>query len=69
MPQSKDIYNTLILYYWGEKQEVTDYIAVDGCVKEEWKRQAQGFDDLPIFKKLPEVSERRNSTWLNDYHC
>lgn len=52
IPQSKDIYNTLILYYWGEKQEVIDYIAVDGCVKEEWKRQAQGFHDLPNSKKI-----------------
>ena len=50
--RSKDIYDTLILYYFGEKQEIADYIAIDGYVREEWKRQAQGSHDLPDFKKL-----------------
>ena len=50
--RSKDIYDTLILYYFGEKQEVTDYIATEGYAREEWKRQAQGFHDLPDFKKI-----------------
>lgn len=52
IPQSKNIYDTLILYYFGEKQEITDYIATDGYVRDEWKRQAQSFHDLPDFKKL-----------------
>lgn len=50
--RSKEIYDTLILYYFGEKQEIADYIAIDGYVREEWKRQAQGFHDLPDFKKI-----------------
>ena len=50
--RSKEIYDTLILYYFGEKQEIADYIATDSYVREEWKRQAQGFYDLPYFKKL-----------------
>ena len=50
--RSKEIYDTLILYYFGEKQEIADYIAIDGYVREEWKRQAQGSHDLPDFKKL-----------------
>lgn len=52
IPQPKDIYDTLILFYFGEKQEITDYIATEGYVREEWKRQAQGSHDLPYFKKL-----------------
>lgn len=52
IPQSKDIYDTLILFYFGEKQEITDYIATEGYVREEWKRQAQGLHDLPNFKKI-----------------
>ena len=50
--RSKDIYDTLILFYFGEKQEITDYIATEGYAREEWKRQAQGSHDLPDFKKL-----------------
>ena len=52
IPQSKNIYDTLILFYFGEKQEITDYIATEGYAREEWKRQAQGSHDLPDFKKL-----------------
>lgn len=52
IPQSKDIYDTLILFYFGEKQEITDYIATEGYVREEWKRKAQGSHDLPNFKKI-----------------
>ncbi|OCG77366.1 hypothetical protein A9G42_05530 [Gilliamella sp. Nev6-6] len=40
--QSKDIYDTLILFYFGEKQVITDYIATEGYVRNEWKRHANG---------------------------
>jgi hypothetical protein len=40
--QSKDIYDTLILSYFGEKQVITDYIATEGYVRNEWKKAAQG---------------------------
>ena len=53
MPQSKDIYNTLILYYWGEKQEVTDYIAVDGCIKAEGKDKRKVLMICQFLKNCP----------------
>jgi hypothetical protein len=40
--QSKNVYDTLILFYFGEKQKIDDYIATDGCVRREWKKAAQG---------------------------
>ncbi|OCG35718.1 MULTISPECIES: hypothetical protein [unclassified Gilliamella] len=45
--QSKDIYDTLILSYFGEKQVITDYIATEGYVRNEWKKHASGIHDAP----------------------
>lgn len=50
--QSKNIYNILMLYYFGEKQVITDYASTSGRVRSEWKRLAQDVHGAPNFKQL-----------------
>lgn len=44
---SKDIYEVLILFYFGEKQIITDYVATEGYVRNEWKKQVSGIHSVP----------------------
>lgn len=58
--QSKNIYDILMLYYFGEKQAITDYISTSGNVREEWKRLAQDIHGTPNFKQLSrEIREEK----------
>lgn len=50
--QSKNIYDILMLYYFGEKQVITDYISSSGVVRDECERLAQNSHSVPDFKKL-----------------
>ena len=50
--QSKNIYDILILHYFGEKQVITDYVSTSGHVRSEWKRLAQDVHGVPNFKQL-----------------
>ena len=50
--QSKNIYDILMLYYFGEKQVITDYISSSGVVRDECERLAQNSHSVPNFKKL-----------------
>lgn len=44
---SKDIYEVLILFYFGEKQIITDYIVTDRSVRKEMARFAQNVHGAP----------------------
>lgn len=50
--QSKNIYDILMLHYFGEKQVITDYVSTSGHVRSEWKRLAQDVPGVPNFKQL-----------------
>lgn len=50
--RSKNIYDILMLYYFGEKQVITDYISSSGVVRDECERLAQNSHSVPNFKKL-----------------
>ena len=58
--QSKNIYDILMLHYFGEKQVITDYVSTSGNVREEWKRLAQDIHGTPNFKQLSrEIREEK----------
>jgi len=53
MLQSKDIYNTLTLYYFVKKQWVNDYMAVAGCIKAEGKDKRKVLMICQFLKNCP----------------
>lgn len=48
---SKNIYDVLILFYFGEKQIITDLIPTDGYVRKEIARLSQGIQGAPNLKR------------------